>query len=113
MNMTFENLLKYDFITEEIQENNNKKLPKQKKAADIKKYEKNLEVIEYLKKNEDIIKKSKFDVISNMTVEKMFEEYLRSDEFEKEIVKLNEEGDDINYIKDYIVKAFGFVNYFH
>ena len=113
MNMTFENLLKYDFITEEIQETNNKKLQKQKKAADIKKYEKNLEVIEYLKKNEDIIKKSKFDVISNMTVEKMFEEYLRSDEFEKEIVKLNEEGDDINYIKDYIVKAFGFVNYFH
>ncbi len=113
MNMTFENLLKYDFITEEIQENTNKKLQKQKKAADIKKYEKNLEVIEYLKKNEDIIKKSKFDVISNMTVAKMFEEYLRSDEFEKEIVKLNEEGDDINYIKDYIVKAFGFVNYFH
>ena len=113
MNMTFENLLKYDFITEEIQENTNKKLQKQKKAADIKKYEKNLEVIEYLKKNEDIIKKSKFDVISNMTVANLFEEYLRSDEFEKEIVKLNEEGDDINYIKDYIVKAFGFVNYFH
>jgi hypothetical protein len=49
-----------------------------------------------------------------MTVTQMFKEYLKSDEFEKEIVKLEEEeGDDANYIKDYITKAFGYVNYFH
>ena len=42
------------------------------------------------------------------------EGWIEADEFEKEIVKLEEEeGDDANYIKDYITKAFGYVNYFH
>ncbi len=80
---------------------------------DIKKYEKNQKVIVYLKKNEEILKKSKFDVIGNMTVSQLFDEYLKSAEFEKEVVKLQSEGNDMNYIKDYISKAFGFINYFH
>ena len=48
-----------------------------------------------------------------MTIAQLFEEYLKSDEFEKEVLKLEEEGDNISYIKDYISKAFGFINYFH
>ena len=115
MKMPFKNLLTYDFISEELREgNNNRMFIKYKRIVDIKKYNTNLRVMEYLENNPDIVKRSKFDIISNMTVTQMFNEYLKSDEFEKEIVKLEEEeGDDANYIKDYITKAFGYVNYFH
>ena len=114
MKMTFKNLVTYDFITEEQKEMKNESdFIKKKRIVDIKKYNKNLKVMEYLNKNEEIVKKSKFDIIGNMTVTQMFNEYLKSDEFEKEVLKLEEEGDSISYIKDYISKAFGFINYFH
>ena len=114
MKMPFKNLLTYDFISEELREgNHNTVFNRYKRIVDIKKYQNNLEVMEYLKNNQEIVKRSKFDIISNMTVNQMFNEYLKSDEFEKEVNKLEEEGDDINYIKDYISKAFGYVNYFH
>ena len=114
MKMPFKNLLTYDFISEELREgNHNTVFNRYKRMVDIKKYQHNLKVMEYLKINQEIVKRSKFDIISNMTVTQMFNEYLKSDEFEKEVNKLEEEGDDINYIKDYISKAFGYVNYFH
>ena len=114
MKMTFKNLVTYDFITEEQKEMKNESdFIKKKRIVDIKKYNKNLKVMKYLGENEDIVKKSKFDIIGNMTVTQMFNEYLKSDEFEKEVLKLEEEGDSISYIKDYISKAFGFINYFH
>ena len=114
MKMTFKNLVTYDFITEEQKEMKNESdFIKKKRIVDIKKYNKNLKVMEYLNKNADIVQKSKFDIIGNMTVTQMFNEYLKSDEFEKEVLKLEEEGDSISYIKDYISKAFGFINYFH
>lgn len=114
MKMSFKNLLLYNFIIEDIKEEKHEtELLKKKRIVDIKKYEKNLRVMDYLDKNEDVVKKSKFDVIGNMTIAQMFEEYLKSDEFEREVAKLEKEGDDLNYIKDYIVKAFGFVNYFN
>jgi hypothetical protein len=114
MDMPFKNLLEYNFIEEEkSMEHNYGSIPKNKWNVDIKKYEKNQRVIYYLKKNEEILKKSKFDVIGNMTVTQLFDEYLKSAEFEKEVVKLQSEGNDMNYIKDYISKAFGFINYFH
>ena len=112
--MSFKNVLTYNFIAEELKEEKKESgFIEKKRIVDIKKYNKNLEVMKYLNENEDIVKKSKFDIIGNMTVTQMFNEYLKSDEFEKEVLKLEEEGDSYNYIKDYIVKAFGFINYFH
>ena len=114
MKMSFKNLLEYDFISEELNEEKHEtEFLRKKRSVDIKKYNKNLRVIDYLNKNGEILKRSKFDIIGNMTVAQMFAEYLKSDELEKEVVKLQEEGDDLNYIKDYIVKAFGFINYFN
>ena len=114
MKMSFKNVLTYNFIAEELKEEKKESgFIEKKRIVDIKKYNKNLEVMKYLNENEDIVKKSKFDIIGNMTVTQMFNEYLKSDEFEKEVLKLEEEGDSYNYIKDYIVKAFGFINYFH
>ena len=107
--------LTYNFIAEEknMEQDSNTKSAKDKWNVDIKKYDKNLRVISYLEQNKEIAKKSKFDIIGNMTVAQLFDEYLKSAEFEKEVVKLRNEGNDDSYIKDYIVKAFGFVNYFH
>lgn len=114
MKMSFKNLLEYDFISEELNEEKHEtEFLRKKRSVDIKKYNKNLRVIDYLNKNGEIVKRSKFDIIGNMTVAQMFAEYLKSDELEKEVIKLQEEGDDLNYIKDYIVKAFGFINYFN
>ena len=115
MDMSFKNLLEYNFIIEEknMEQLCDMKCPKDKWSVDIKKYDKNKRVIYYLEQNKEIMKKSKFDVIGNMTVAQLFDEYLKSAEFEKEVVKLKKEGNDDNYIKDYIVKAFGFINYFH
>ena len=115
MDMPFKTLLTYNFIAEEknMEQDSNTKSAKDKWNVDIKKYDKNLRVISYLEQNKEIAKKSKFDIIGNMTVAQLFDEYLKSAEFEKEVVKLRNEGNDDSYIKDYIVKAFGFINYFH
>ena len=115
MDIPFKTLLTYDFIAEEknMEQHSNMKSAKDKWNVDIKKYDKNLRVICYLENNKEIAEKSKFDVIGNMTVAQLFDEYLKSAEFEKEVVKLRNEGNDDSYIKDYIVKAFGFINYFH
>ena len=106
MDMPFKTLITYNFIAEEKSMENRS----DKKSA---KDDKNLRVISYLEQNKEIAKKSKFDIIGNMTVAQLFDEYLKSAEFEKEVVKLRNEGNDDSYIKDYIVKAFGFINYFH
>ena len=115
MDMPFKTLITYNFIAEEksMENRSDKKSAKDKWNVDIKKYDKNLRVISYLEQNKEIAKKSKFDIIGNMTVAQLFDEYLKSAEFEKEVVKLRNEGNDDSYIKDYIVKAFGFINYFH
>ena len=112
MNMTLKALFSCDFLKEnliiESKEDKNKM-----SMIDLKKYERNKKVIDYLENDNIIMKKSKFNIIGNMTFSEAFEEYLKSDEFEKEIQKLEKEGNDMNYIKDYIVKAFGFIKYFH
>ena len=56
-----------------------------------------------------------------MTFSKLFNEYLESKEFEEDIIKLKIiENNKINdkpefikeYIDDYIIKAYDFINYF-
>ena len=114
MNMSLKQLFSCNFVMEELyNEDDPQKLKEQIKIIDLKKYERNKKVIEYLENNDIIVKNSKFNIIGNMTFTEIFDEYLKSDEFEKEILKLEKEGNDMNYIKDYIVKAFGFINYFH
>ena len=50
--------------------------------------------------------------IFNQTFQNLFSEYLESKEFKNSIIKLKEEGNYFDYIKDYIDKAKDFVNYF-
>ena len=111
MNMTFKDLMSQKFYEDE--EKKNQKLFLNKKTnPDKKKYDNNTKVLKYLENNFEICKKSNFNVIGNMTFKELFKEYLKSEEFEREIEKLKEEQNSENYIKDYIIKAYGFINYF-
>ena len=83
------------------------------KNTDIKNYEYNLKVLKYLENNKEIGEKSKFNKIKNMKYSQIFNEYLESKEFGKEISTLKQENESDKYIKDYIFKARNFLNFFN
>ena len=115
INMTFKELMSHKFFEDNNKnknDNSDKKFLNKKRNPDEKKYNKNIKVLKYLEKNNEICRKSYFNVIGNMTFKEMFNEYLKSEEFEKEIEKLKTEQNNDNYIKDYILKAYSFINYF-
>jgi len=74
----------------------------------------NLILIEFLKEkeNQNKCKIRKIYNIFNTKIRELFNEYLKSDEFDQSIIRLKEEGNYSEYIKDYIIKAEEFVNYF-
>ncbi len=81
--------------------------------ANMKKYNANLSVLDYLEKNNDISKKSNYSKFKGMKYYQIFEEYLNSKEFEIEISCLRmEKGVDDKYIKKYIKLAYSLNNYF-
>ena len=82
------------------------------KKINEKKYYHNLEVLKYLEENENVKKKINFDYIKEMTFEKMFKEYLESKEFEEDILELKKKKEKPEYIKNYIVIAYTFIEYF-
>ena len=113
LDMTFKELISQRFFEDKIKNDDNNKIFLQKKRnPDKKKYDKNIKTLKYLEKNNEICKKSNFNVIGNMTFKQIFNEYLKSDEFEREIEKLREEQNSEKYIKDYIIKAYNFIRYF-
>ena len=77
----------------------------------IEKIEYNIKVINYLEKNRIIGKKSNYIYFKNMKYFEIYEEYLKSKEFEMDIIKLKEEEND-EYIKKYIKLAFSLNNFF-
>ena len=90
-----------------------------KRSRNLKNYQNNIELLEYLEKNEKIYKNSNFDVIENMTFRNAYEEFLESKEFEEDIINLiktekkKEKPEDLKkYIKLYITNAYNFINYF-
>ena len=57
------------------------------------------------------MKKINFDYIKEMTYGKIFNEYLESRDFEEDILKLKK-IEKPEYIKNYIIKAYTFIEYF-
>jgi hypothetical protein len=114
INMKFKDLMSQKFFKDSNEEKDFiKEIFMQKKTnPDKKKYDNNVKTLKYLDKNNEICRKSNFNVIGNMTVKELFKEYLKSEEFEKEVEKLKDEQNDDKYIKDYILKAYGFIRYF-
>ena len=83
------------------------------KRADFNKYKHNLFVMDYLEKNNNISEKSNFNRIKKMKYSEIFDEYLLSKEFESEISNLKQQRENDKYIKDYIIKARNFIDFFN
>lgn len=71
----------------------------------------NKSVLEYLEKNKNRFKELNYNMF-NMTYSQLYNEYLESVEFEKEIANLTKK-ETLKYTKNYILKAINFINYFH
>jgi hypothetical protein len=69
-------------------------------------------LLKYLKDNKNNNKIKKNYIAFNTPIEKIFQEYLVSEEFDKSIAKLEEEGNYSQYIKNYINQAKNFNEYF-
>ena len=79
------------------------------------KLENNLNLLKYLEEEEiskDNGKINKIHKIFHTQIRDLFNEYLKSEEFELSIIKLKEEGNYFDYIKSYINEADNFINFF-
>lgn len=90
----------------ENKNNNSKAKKKQSKSKN------NLDLLDYLKENLNNKRIRKIYKIFNTNIKDLYNEYLKSEQFEESIVKLKEEGNYSSYIQDYINKAKNFINYF-
>ena len=105
LDLTYREIIEKDFLSD-IDGN------KLKRKSDLIKYKNNLKVLEYLDKNTEILKNSGFDIISNMKYSKLLDEYFKSEEFEKSIIKLQEENEEEEYIREYKKKAKSYISFF-
>ena len=117
LNMTFNELMTTDFFEKykDTSTDNQSFLNKKREidCPDKKKYKNNMRVIGYLEDNEEIAKKINFDIIQKMTYRELYDEYLKSKEFEEDILKLkNEEKEEQKYINNYIINANNLMDYF-
>lgn len=80
--------------------------------VDLKKYEKNLKVLEYLNENEDIQRKSNFINICSLTYKEILNEYFFSKEFEDSVEQLKKENEKQKYIEQYIAKSESYIEFF-
>ncbi len=71
----------------------------------------NKSVLNYLEKNKKKFKELNYNMF-NMTYSQLYNEYLESVEFEKEIANLTKK-ETLKYTKNYILKANNFINFFH
>lgn len=106
LNLTYEQILTTNFAI-------GKEFPSSKANVDITKYQNNIHVLKYLKKNPDILEKSKFDLVLKLKYVDLLKEYFNSEEFNKSVHKLkidDQESDE--YINEYCAKAQGYINFF-
>ena len=79
--------------------------------SSLNNYKSNISVIEYLEKEKEISKKSKYDIFKNIKYYQIYEEYLRSKEFENDIYLLIKQY-NYDYVKKYIKLAFNLNKFF-
>ena len=80
--------------------------------SSLNNYKSNISVIEYLEKEKEISKKSKYDIFKDIKIYQIYEEYLGSKEFENDIYNLIRK-ENYDYIKKYIQLAFNLNEYFY
>ena len=100
LDLTFKELYSKDFSKDKINDN-----------SSLKKYNDNQSVLKYLEEEKEISEKSKYDIFKSMKYYQIFDEYLRSKEFESDIYKLKKTN-NYKYIKNYIKLAFDLNDFF-
>ena len=86
---------------------------KKKVYSDQKKLKHNLLVVKYLEKNHKISEKSNYNSFKDMKFQEIFNEYLKSEELEKEINRLKGiKNVKDEYIKKYVILAFHLIEFF-
>ena len=105
LDLTLERIIK-----NELFENVNQKM----KNPDRDKFNKNMELMQYLKDKKEISSKAEFDKIINMKYEDILKAYFCSNEFEKSLIELYNKNkkEKIEYIEEYINKAISYVDFF-
>ena len=103
LNLSYEKLIKENFISKNRVNKGN---------PDLEKYNKNIDVLDYLKNNSDICKNSEFDKIKDMLYKDILKAYFNSYEFEQSIIELKNKNEKIDYIEEYINKALTYVDFF-
>jgi hypothetical protein len=106
-NISFLNLTFEDFLSQNLC------IGKENKKSTLDKYHHNLSVLEYLKNNKEISRKSNFNNIKNMKLYEIYDEYLNSKEFKMDISKLKQQKETDKYIKKYIIRAINLIDYFY
>lgn len=101
MNLSFKQLFSKNFCEDE-----------KGNESDKINYKHNLSVLDYLEKNVEISENSNFNVFKDMKFYKIYNEYLKSKEFEMEIASLKNEKENDKYIKNYIIKASDLIDFF-
>ena len=97
LNITIYDILNTDFSNSTDTGNDNKNRINQEK------YQNNHMVLEYLDNNEEVLKKSEFDIIKNMIYKELYEAYIKSDEFWKliEDMKTGRKPESPEYINKF------------
>ena len=80
--------------------------------SNLQKYKDNISVIKYLEERPEISKKSNYEIFKDLKYYQIFEEYLRSIEFENDIYKLMKKY-NYEYIKKYIKLSYELNDFFH
>ena len=106
-NLSFLNLTFEDFLSQNLC------IGKENKKSTLDKYHHNLSVLEYLKNNKEISRKSNFNNIKNMKLYEIYDEYLNSKEFKMDISRLKQQKETDKYIKKYIIRAINLIDYFY
>ena len=101
---TYEYLIKNDLIYQYSNQHQNQ--------ADLKKFKRNLDVLNYLDNNPIIDQLSYFSKIRKMKYKDLYKAYFLSAEFEKSIIDMYKKGEKIEYIESYINKSLSYTNFF-
>ena len=102
----------FDKTFEEVFSINFDNILKKTEKADLIKYKKNIDVLDYLENEIVIRESSNYNYYKNLKFYQIFDEYLGAQEFENEIEKLKLSGEKDEYIDRYIKLACYFNSFF-
>ena len=105
LNYTYEDLIKIDFNSQVLNQKN-------QTVTNTDKFNINLGVLKYLKKNQKIYSNSLFSKICNMKYSDILKAYFLSSEFEESIIDLHNKKESIEYLEDYINKSLNYIKFF-